>query len=228
MNFKNWLNSNSLRIHWSSDIIEELTDVPVFYNEKRSCQKPKGLWYGCNNAWEKFLNDPYNTVSAKPAIYKYLIEIDLNTIVRIKSINDLLNFDKEYGTVNKLMEHPQGGHVPYDEKIFQRRFERLKKGEPYSWKGWWNIAEYELKKGASDEKLHSLLIREKHCMNWTKVAEKYSGIEVCPYVNDKNIPFDLSWYNNWDVASGCVWEPTKAIKNFNLLKKWTPEEDYTQ
>jgi len=40
-------------------------------------------------------------------------------------------------------------------------------------------------------------------MDWPKVAKKYDGIEIYPYLH--NVRHELMWYYGWDVASGCVW-----------------------
>ena len=48
-------------------------------------------------------------------------------------------------------------------------------------------------------------------IDWPKVAEHYSGIEICPYLDNKRMDDDSFWYYGWDVASGCIWDP-KAIK----------------
>ncbi len=45
--------------------------------------------------------------------------------------------------------------------------------------------------------------REEDLIDWPKVAEAYSGIEICPYLHKKR---DVMWYYGWDVASGCIWD----------------------
>ena len=49
---------------------------------------------------------------------------------------------------------------------------------------------------------------EENLIDWPKVAEHYSGIEICPYLASRR---DVSWYYGWDVASGCIWD-AKGIK----------------
>jgi hypothetical protein len=39
-------------------------------------------------------------------------------------------------------------------------------------------------------------------INWHKVASKYGGIEIAPYVGRHK----YFWYLGWDVASGCIWD----------------------
>ena len=45
-------------------------------------------------------------------------------------------------------------------------------------------------------------------IDWPKVADHYAGIEICPYRGDKRNDDDSFWYYGWDVASGCVWDPS--------------------
>lgn len=52
--------------------------------------------------------------------------------------------------------------------------------------------------------------------DWKKIAEEYSGIEICPYVHQAR--FKLLWYYTWDVASGCIWDAS-AIKGLKLVSK---------
>jgi hypothetical protein len=51
-------------------------------------------------------------------------------------------------------------------------------------------------------------------VDWRRVADRWSGIEICPYqYNLRMSPF-AQWYYTWDVASGCIWgpKPPRAIK----------------
>lgn len=53
-------------------------------------------------------------------------------------------------------------------------------------------------------------------INWKKVSQDYSGIEICPYqYRAKNSMYlEYTWYITWDIASGCIWnkDAIKAIK----------------
>lgn len=51
-------------------------------------------------------------------------------------------------------------------------------------------------------------------IDWQKVAEKYQGIEICPYQWD--LRHEFLWYYGWDVASGCIWNK-QAIKNITKI-----------
>jgi len=54
-----------------------------------------------------------------------------------------------------------------------------------------------------------------HSLNWPAVMLAYSGIEIAPYQYSRR--FDLSWYYSWDVASGCVWDPSAVLGVEELL-----------
>jgi len=43
-------------------------------------------------------------------------------------------------------------------------------------------------------------------INWKKVAEDFSGMEIAPYNWKKRLDIDYLWYYGWDVASGCIWQ----------------------
>ena len=45
-------------------------------------------------------------------------------------------------------------------------------------------------------------------IDWPRVAKDYAGIEICPYLSSKRNDDDSFWYYGWDVASGCVWDPS--------------------
>lgn len=59
-------------------------------------------------------------------------------------------------------------------------------------------------------------------IDFEKVAELYSGIEIAPYQWEKRL--DSKWYYGWDCASGCIWNPD-AIKTLNLLAHYNPIKD---
>jgi len=49
--------------------------------------------------------------------------------------------------------------------------------------------------------------------DWSKVAQKYAGIEISPYIREERFS---RWYNSWDVASGCIWNPV-GISSLTLV-----------
>lgn len=50
-------------------------------------------------------------------------------------------------------------------------------------------------------------------LNWDRVAEKYAGILITPYLWGARMRHELFWYYTWDCASGCVWD-VSAISSF--------------
>jgi hypothetical protein len=52
-------------------------------------------------------------------------------------------------------------------------------------------------------------------IDWVKVAERYDGIIIAPYLWSIRLDLDLFFYYGWDCASGCFWnlkviEPVKV------------------
>ena len=52
-----------------------------------------------------------------------------------------------------------------------------------------------------------------HAVDWPRVAELWSGVEICPYqpslrMRRPGVPPEAfpDWYHAWDVASGAVWD----------------------
>jgi len=45
-----------------------------------------------------------------------------------------------------------------------------------------------------------------HHIDWPRVAEKWPGIVIAPYLFSMRLDMTHSWYYTWDVASGCVWD----------------------
>lgn len=43
---------------------------------------------------------------------------------------------------------------------------------------------------------------------WDWLAREYTGIEICPYQWDRRMGYTSSWYYTWDIASGCIWDPS--------------------
>ena len=51
-------------------------------------------------------------------------------------------------------------------------------------------------------------------IDWKKVSEKWSGIEISPYLYKYRL--QKFWYYGWDCASGVIWKPD-AIKKITKL-----------
>jgi hypothetical protein len=46
----------------------------------------------------------------------------------------------------------------------------------------------------------------RHHLDWPKVAEKYQGIVITPYLYSRRFSESAAWYYPWDCASGCIWD----------------------
>ena len=44
-------------------------------------------------------------------------------------------------------------------------------------------------------------------IDWHQVAQRYTGVEICPYQWSRRMAIGSEWYYTWDVASGCIWNP---------------------
>lgn len=53
-------------------------------------------------------------------------------------------------------------------------------------------------------------------INWEEVASKYQGIIITPYLWERRLDMECSWYYGWDCASGCIWD-AKAISKIELI-----------
>lgn len=55
-------------------------------------------------------------------------------------------------------------------------------------------------------------------IDWSRVAEKYQGIVISPYIWSMRLETRYTWYYGWDCASGVIWDKD-AIKSFELVKQ---------
>ena len=67
-----------------------------------------------------------------------------------------------------------------------------------------------------DKKFYS---NQQNYIDFHSVAEKYCGIEISPFLTDKE---DSNWYCGWDCASGCIWD-AKAIIAIKLYAQFDEE-----
>jgi hypothetical protein len=51
-----------------------------------------------------------------------------------------------------------------------------------------------------------------HTCDWERVAEKWDGILITPYIWERR---RTMWYYSWDCASGCIWRAS-AIEKITL------------
>lgn len=56
-------------------------------------------------------------------------------------------------------------------------------------------------------------------VDWPKVAERYSGIEIAPYFYQFRFSKGMNWYYSWDVASGAAWDPSGVSGKKLLLSR---------
>lgn len=50
-------------------------------------------------------------------------------------------------------------------------------------------------------------------IEWPRVAGKYQGIIIAPYVYARRLEEPVSdWYYGWDCASGCIWDAAVVAK----------------
>lgn len=54
-------------------------------------------------------------------------------------------------------------------------------------------------------------------IDWKRVAKKYHGILITPYIWEQRLGRHM-WYYGWDCASGCIWNP-RSIESINLIKE---------
>jgi hypothetical protein len=52
-------------------------------------------------------------------------------------------------------------------------------------------------------------------IDWIKISNIYSGIEIAPYRPEYRMEY--MWYYGWDIASGCVWK-RDAITNIQKIE----------
>ena len=60
-------------------------------------------------------------------------------------------------------------------------------------------------------------------IDWVRVAEKYAGIEINPYISKARR--SMMWYDPWDVASGCIWGDD-GIVSIELFDEYDDHENY--
>lgn len=49
-------------------------------------------------------------------------------------------------------------------------------------------------------------------IDWGRVAERYQGIVITPYLWERRIHPGCTWYNTHDVAGGCIWDPAAVAE----------------
>lgn len=54
-------------------------------------------------------------------------------------------------------------------------------------------------------------------IDWRRIAKRYAGIVIAPYIYSRRMEFDSSWYYPWDCASGCIWDRS-AVADIRLIE----------
>lgn len=64
--------------------------------------------------------------------------------------------------------------------------------------------------GLVEERISRILSLE-----WRRVAERWQGIVIAPYIWERRLSA-IDWYYGWDCASGCIWD-AEAVASIELL-----------
>jgi hypothetical protein len=56
-------------------------------------------------------------------------------------------------------------------------------------------------------------------IDWFRIAQKFQGIIIAPYVLNRRFDAHDRWYTSWDCASGCVWDADAVLE----LKPMVPD-----
>jgi hypothetical protein len=55
-------------------------------------------------------------------------------------------------------------------------------------------------------------------IDWSRVAARYQGLIIAPYIWDRRLTSHTFWYYGWDCASGCIWD-VSAIASLVLREE---------
>lgn len=55
-------------------------------------------------------------------------------------------------------------------------------------------------------------------IDWARVAEHYSGIEIPEYSYQHRLEIGFLWYYGWDVASGVIWDAA-ALRDITKIER---------
>ena len=165
-------------------------------SEKSWNPKPFGLWisiesdhFGENECyWMEWATE--SLYLEDPIKYKYeLILKSSANILEISNLQDLFDFTERYGQ----KRYSSSDDMTLNIEIFQERYPNLKETDLYS--------------------------RRPHCsyIEWSEVMKKWQGIFIYPYHYQVRHHDYFTWYNVWDVSSGCLWD-LKAIDTIKEYK----------
>jgi hypothetical protein len=60
-----------------------------------------------------------------------------------------------------------------------------------------------------------------HRLAWPRLAERYAGIEIAPYMHERSRCAAATWYLGWDCACGCIWD-SSAMLSRRVVRKLLP------
>jgi len=60
-------------------------------------------------------------------------------------------------------------------------------------------------------------------IDWRQVAERYTGVEIAPYLWRCRLNGPARWYYGWDCASGVTWKPRTIIQAVREVGQWSDE-----
>jgi hypothetical protein len=63
-------------------------------------------------------------------------------------------------------------------------------------------------------------MRDLPAIDWPRLAKRFQGIVIAPYIWSRRMHMESSWYYRWDCASGCIWD-AGAVAGVHLLEKET-------
>ena len=174
------------------EIADTNTNDESWAGQSSVYNNPIGLWLGCGDSWQKFMNNKL----AKWALSKYIYEFTLsNTVLQIHNITEFESFVHKYKNPVKKLDirnviNWKKVKKDYDGLIIC----------PYLGHEIWGT-------NANDFTLYG---------NPVAVTDYITQI-----VGDSwktKLFFLAEWYRHWDAASGIIWRKT-GIQDFNLVKQ---------
>lgn len=167
--------------------------------------KPKGLWYGIGDSWIQWC---MSESSGWLGTHIYEVILDESKILKITNIAEFEAFEDAH--------HDQPPWKKEIRAIKDAEFEQRMKdaGIEYTSAGP-QLDPFDHFFGGRGLRFHDY-------MNYGKVAEKYGGIEITPYLWEKRL--NSMWYYGWDCASGCVWDRS-AVTGIRLFARYDEGKD---
>ena len=114
--------------------------------------------------------------------YRHTVTIlDKSRVLFIKNMGEADRFTSEYG--HNLSGQIQSLQSPEDMRAFESEY--------------------------GHDLFGDILAQFSNYILWSEVAEKYTGIIVDPYFQEKSLTY--LWYYGWNCAGGCIWD-TSVIR----------------